>query len=256
MFKNTFQSGFLSIMYSIGSKPLQIWDKKVRALPPREPPSPSVVFPVLSAASSCSSVCLLPRCSRLCPPPRVLARRRLAVVGILGARTPAPGASERPLPRTDVFRRGGGGGGGEASATEASHAKPPSLAPSRFSAFYRSGQQATWRPPARAGVIGHLAALSAPDLPRGVFDLVPAWAQGVPGRRILTPRGRRRCRGSGGVWTAPLRAPVTTRHRAQSPRTHGGLFAPPAHCRPLAAAAGRVREVGRRAGPAAQLAAA
>jgi len=30
MFKNTFQSGFLSIMYSIGSKPLQIWDKKVR----------------------------------------------------------------------------------------------------------------------------------------------------------------------------------------------------------------------------------
>lgn len=31
MFKNTFQSGFLSILYSIGSKPLQIWDKKVRA---------------------------------------------------------------------------------------------------------------------------------------------------------------------------------------------------------------------------------
>lgn len=30
MFKNTFQSGFLSILYSIGSKPLQIWDKKVR----------------------------------------------------------------------------------------------------------------------------------------------------------------------------------------------------------------------------------
>ena len=28
MFKNTFQSGFLSILYSIGSKPLQIWDKK------------------------------------------------------------------------------------------------------------------------------------------------------------------------------------------------------------------------------------
>ena len=27
MFKNTFQSGFLSILYSIGSKPLQIWDK-------------------------------------------------------------------------------------------------------------------------------------------------------------------------------------------------------------------------------------
>merc|ERR1711916_186102 len=30
MFKNTFQSGFLSILYSIGAKPLQIWDKKVR----------------------------------------------------------------------------------------------------------------------------------------------------------------------------------------------------------------------------------
>lgn len=29
MFKNTFQSGFLSILYSIGSKPLQIWEKKV-----------------------------------------------------------------------------------------------------------------------------------------------------------------------------------------------------------------------------------
>eukprot|EP00069_Balaena_mysticetus_P004307 bmy_17217T0 len=29
MFKNTFQSGFLSILYSIGSKPLQIWDKKI-----------------------------------------------------------------------------------------------------------------------------------------------------------------------------------------------------------------------------------
>ena len=30
MFKNTFQSGFLSILYSIGSKPLAIWEKKVR----------------------------------------------------------------------------------------------------------------------------------------------------------------------------------------------------------------------------------
>ena len=30
MFRNTFQSGFLSILYSIGSKPLQIWDKHVR----------------------------------------------------------------------------------------------------------------------------------------------------------------------------------------------------------------------------------
>mmetsp|Transcript_13784 Transcript_13784/g.55784 ORF Transcript_13784/g.55784 Transcript_13784/m.55784 type:complete len:114 (-) Transcript_13784:2886-3227(-) len=30
MFKNTFQSGFLSILYSIGSQPLQIWEKKCR----------------------------------------------------------------------------------------------------------------------------------------------------------------------------------------------------------------------------------
>ena len=29
MFKNTFQSGFLSVLYSIGSKPLQIWNKEV-----------------------------------------------------------------------------------------------------------------------------------------------------------------------------------------------------------------------------------
>lgn len=30
MFKNTFQSGFLSVLYSIGSKPLQIWDRAVK----------------------------------------------------------------------------------------------------------------------------------------------------------------------------------------------------------------------------------
>ena len=30
MFRNTFQSGFLSILYSIGSKPLQIWDSQVK----------------------------------------------------------------------------------------------------------------------------------------------------------------------------------------------------------------------------------
>jgi hypothetical protein len=29
MFRNTYQSGFLSILYSIGSKPLQIWESKV-----------------------------------------------------------------------------------------------------------------------------------------------------------------------------------------------------------------------------------
>lgn len=28
MFTNAYQSGFLSILYSIGSKPLQIWDKQ------------------------------------------------------------------------------------------------------------------------------------------------------------------------------------------------------------------------------------
>ena len=41
MFKNTFQSGFLSILYSIGSKPLQIWDKKgAQRPPPRSTRSP------------------------------------------------------------------------------------------------------------------------------------------------------------------------------------------------------------------------
>ncbi|KAL5964528.1 Cilia and flagella-associated protein 20 [Taenia solium] len=30
MFRTSFQSGFLSILYSIGSKPLQIWDKNVQ----------------------------------------------------------------------------------------------------------------------------------------------------------------------------------------------------------------------------------
>ncbi|VVC42782.1 Hypothetical protein CINCED_3A025856 [Cinara cedri] len=30
MFKNTFQSGFLSILYSLGSKPLQLWNKSVQ----------------------------------------------------------------------------------------------------------------------------------------------------------------------------------------------------------------------------------
>uniref|UniRef100_A0A915L684 CFA20 domain-containing protein n=1 Tax=Romanomermis culicivorax TaxID=13658 RepID=A0A915L684_ROMCU len=30
MFRNTFQSGLLSVLYSIGSKPLQIWDKQVK----------------------------------------------------------------------------------------------------------------------------------------------------------------------------------------------------------------------------------
>lgn len=30
MFRNIFQSGILSILYSMGTKPLQLWDKKVR----------------------------------------------------------------------------------------------------------------------------------------------------------------------------------------------------------------------------------
>ncbi|XP_041868565.1 cilia- and flagella-associated protein 20-like [Melanotaenia boesemani] len=30
MFKNTFQSGFLSVLYSVGSNPLHLWDMKVR----------------------------------------------------------------------------------------------------------------------------------------------------------------------------------------------------------------------------------
>ncbi|GLH10066.1 hypothetical protein R5R35_008124 [Gryllus longicercus] len=30
MFRNTYQSGFLSILYSVGAKPLAIWTKKVR----------------------------------------------------------------------------------------------------------------------------------------------------------------------------------------------------------------------------------
>ena len=30
MFRNTFQQGFLSILYSIGSKPLEIWGKYVK----------------------------------------------------------------------------------------------------------------------------------------------------------------------------------------------------------------------------------
>ncbi len=30
MFKNKFQSGFLSVFYSIGSKPLEIWDQKIK----------------------------------------------------------------------------------------------------------------------------------------------------------------------------------------------------------------------------------
>uniref|UniRef100_A0A8V5GBE0 Uncharacterized protein n=1 Tax=Melopsittacus undulatus TaxID=13146 RepID=A0A8V5GBE0_MELUD len=49
MFKNTFQSGFLSVLYSIGSKPLQIWDKKynLHHMPcgPEEDPRHQTTFP-------------------------------------------------------------------------------------------------------------------------------------------------------------------------------------------------------------------
>jgi hypothetical protein len=30
MFRNSYQSGFLSVLYSIGSKPLAIWDRSVK----------------------------------------------------------------------------------------------------------------------------------------------------------------------------------------------------------------------------------
>jgi len=46
MFKNTFQSGFLSILYSIGSKPLQIWDSQGEGIPTCPAPLHSVPSPV------------------------------------------------------------------------------------------------------------------------------------------------------------------------------------------------------------------
>lgn len=30
MFKNKYQAGFLSVLYSIGAKPLQIWEKQIQ----------------------------------------------------------------------------------------------------------------------------------------------------------------------------------------------------------------------------------
>lgn len=32
MFANTYQKGFLSVFYSLGSSPLQIWDRQVSAI--------------------------------------------------------------------------------------------------------------------------------------------------------------------------------------------------------------------------------
>ena len=76
MFKNTFQSGFLSILYSIGSKPLQIWEKQVSSHAARAPfPSP---FPPrascrtdhatrLAAATAPRGPRPAPRAARACP---------------------------------------------------------------------------------------------------------------------------------------------------------------------------------------------
>lgn len=53
MFKNTYQSGFLSILYSIGSKPLQIWDKQ------------SIIV-VIQFTTAISNVSLTKTFNRLC----------------------------------------------------------------------------------------------------------------------------------------------------------------------------------------------
>jgi hypothetical protein len=64
MFKNSYQSGFLSILYSIGSKPLQIWDKtgaptRIRAR----------ARALLRACARTSRPCPGPRASAPPPPP-------------------------------------------------------------------------------------------------------------------------------------------------------------------------------------------
>jgi len=52
MFSQTFQSGFLSILYSVGSKPLQIWDKKVRNGHIKRLTDPDIQSSVLEIAGS------------------------------------------------------------------------------------------------------------------------------------------------------------------------------------------------------------
>ncbi|KIZ02673.1 putative UPF0468 protein C16orf80 like protein [Monoraphidium neglectum] len=52
MFKNSYQSGFLSILYSIGSKPLQIWDKEVRNGHIKRLTDPDIQSSVLEIMSS------------------------------------------------------------------------------------------------------------------------------------------------------------------------------------------------------------
>ncbi|KAH3757247.1 UPF0468 protein [Pelomyxa schiedti] len=61
MFRNTFQSGFLSILYSVGSKPLELWDKKVvnghiKRITDNEIHS-SVIEMVAANVSTCYIVC-------------------------------------------------------------------------------------------------------------------------------------------------------------------------------------------------------
>ena len=83
MFKNTFQSGFLSILYSIGSKPLQIWDKKGK--PPPPPPhsvAPSVRSPRRTARTHA------PRSLRTPAPGRLHAR--LARDGVTSSAPSSP----------------------------------------------------------------------------------------------------------------------------------------------------------------------
>lgn len=52
MFQTTFQSGFLSILYSVGNKPLQIWGKKVRNGHIKRLTDPDIQSSVLELISS------------------------------------------------------------------------------------------------------------------------------------------------------------------------------------------------------------
>eukprot|EP00940_MAST-03C_sp_MAST-3C-sp2_P002504 g2504.t1 len=65
MFKNTYQSGFLSILYSIGSKPLQIWDKKVQHGHIKRLTDPDIQSSVLEVEGSNVSTTYI-----TCPPKR------------------------------------------------------------------------------------------------------------------------------------------------------------------------------------------
>jgi len=59
MFKNTFQSGFLSILYSIGSKPLQIWDRHVSPNPSPILPRPPITFTRTRSSSALLNITLM-----------------------------------------------------------------------------------------------------------------------------------------------------------------------------------------------------